>query len=78
MPCAIGFPESNNPPTNIMKAIAQSLAVIALVFGVSNCTAYIDPDGPDASRTTTTRTISEDPYAPGGASVTTRQTTTRY
>lgn len=54
------------------------MAVLVLLMVLTNCTAYVDPNGiaPAATTTTTTRTIS-DPYSPD-ASVTTEKTTTRY
>ena len=57
-----------------MKIIVQTIAGLALILSLTNCTAYVDPGG-SASHTTTTRTITDDPYTPG-PSVTTR--TTRY
>lgn len=65
-------------PNYPMKSLIQSIAILALLLVLTNCTAYVDPNGlaPSATTTTTTRTIS-DPYSPD-ASVTTEKTTTRY
>lgn len=61
-----------------MKSLIQSMAILVLLMVLTNCTAYVDPNGiaPAASTTTTTRTLST-PYSPD-ASVTTEKTTTRY
>lgn len=59
-----------------MKSIVQIIACLAFVLAASNCTTYVNPEGQD-THTTMTRTITDDPQV-RGASVTTRQTTTRY
>ena len=59
-----------------MKTIIQSATAIGLILALTNCTAYVDP-GVEDTHTTTTRTVSDNPYTPG-ATVTTRKTTTRY
>ena len=62
-----------------MKSLPTSLAILALVIAVTNCTTYVDPDvSTPATSTTTTRTTT-DSYMPGAAVTTERKTTTtRY
>lgn len=76
---AAGTGSAEEPSTTtqlFMKSLIQSMAILVLLMVLTNCTAYVDPNGIAPAATTTTRTIS-DPYSPD-ASVTTEKTTTRY
>jgi len=61
-----------------MKTTLQSLAVLAVVTILSNCTTYVDPgvtvSPAPATATTTTTQSTATPYD----SVTTKRTTTTY
>ena len=60
-----------------MKTTLQSLAVLATVIILSNCTTYVEPGvsaSPTVTGTTTTTQSTTTPYD----SVTTKKTTTVY
>jgi len=60
-----------------MKTILQSLAVLATLIVLNNCTTYVDPGvsaSPTVTGTTTTTQSTSTPYD----SVTTKKTTTVY
>ncbi len=60
-----------------MKTTIQSLAVLAAVIFLKNCTTYVDP-GVSASPTVTGPTTTTQSTATPYDSVTTKKTTTTY
>lgn len=60
-----------------MNTTLQLLAATFGILAIASCTAYVDPNGVGANRTTTTTTSTDSPYI-GGDTTVRETTTTRY